>query len=334
VTQIEAYQVLQITWGSQNLYPANSQIQYGYTRSTAGGSTRITLVSDAGMRLFPSGDCGAQGTTENANMAGTPVLPPFPTTWHSMIGRNFLPIYNLFDLHNPLLLTAANADGQTLSNPPTCPDSTRSSPKFLFLLSPGKYVKADMGDQPKNVDAEFETESRSGLSESPNETVKLLGRQFILMGCDSYDPIAIGNEWDRLIELALATPPITPRDSICHTIPKGTPSTIPYVHGVFAGKSFVELRSHFTVNGQAAVGADETVGQILAATFPAHLGMAERLKKRPVIELWRLPHSSLNTLGPNIIRISFDTTSSAVLDQALIREGDELYVRPISTTLR
>jgi hypothetical protein len=106
------------------------------------------------------------------------------------------------------------------------------------------------------------------------------------------------------------------------------------VHGVFAGKSFVELRSHFTVNGQAAVGADETVGQILAATFPAHLGMAERLKKRPVIELWRRPHSSLNTLGPNIIRISFDTTSSAVLDQALIREGDELYVRPISTTLR
>lgn len=335
-TQIDPYQVLQITWGSQNLYPADTQIQTGYTRSTPNGSTRITAVSDAGMRLFPARDCGAQGTTENSNMGGQPLLPPFPPSWHSMIGRNFLPIYNLFDLHNPLLLTAPIIDGQTLSNPPTCPDGTRSSPNYLFLLSPGKYVKPDMGDQLKNVDAQFETESRSGLNESPNETVKLLGRQFVVLGCDSSDPTAILNEWDRLIELAFATPPLTPRGSICHILPNppGTLSTIPYVHGVFAGKSFVELRNHFSVNGEAVEGVDETVGQVLAVAFGAHLDMAERSNAIPLIELWRLPHSSQSTLGTNTIRISFDTTSSAVLDQALIREGDELYVRSVSKALR
>ena len=297
-----------------------------------------------------------------------------------MLGRDFLPVYNLFDLHNPLLLTAPNVltppPVQTtapLSSPPACPDATRSAPKYLYLLKPGRYIKPDMGDPPSGYDAQFETEARTDPHEKSNESVKLLARQFILMACDTPTYEAISQEWNRLLETAMATTPmtvtsntvttvsgvppltlthvetktditgtattLTPRNSVCHVLP-GNPdfiSTVPYVHGLFAGKSFVEMRNHFSFNGhpvEEGARLNETLGQALAANAGAHVNMADRPGQEPLLRWWRPPHPSRMTLGTNTLEILFDTTSSTVLDQAVLREGDELYVRSIWAAVR
>jgi hypothetical protein len=96
--------------------------------------------------------------------------------------------------------------------------SEAPAPKYLFLLAPSAYLKADPGGPPANT-AQFENEARTALylTESPGtarEDVLSLAREFFLIGCDSSDQKSINDEWDYLLEAGfnlLVSDPLTSR---------------------------------------------------------------------------------------------------------------------------
>ena len=139
-TRIERRQQITITWGGENLYPVPTGIGDGYARATSAGHTDLRIVQDHGMRLFPAVPCGMQSFGQDSPSTG--LLLPYRKEWASLLDRLFIPIYNIFDLHNRQLLTIS----QTRPSKPTdCPDNTAKAPPYLFLLSPGSYIKADVG---------------------------------------------------------------------------------------------------------------------------------------------------------------------------------------------
>jgi hypothetical protein len=144
VSSIEPRQQLMITWGSQNFYaepwitppsqnapqnnataqepsvaPAllttpklNATVQTSYSRSTSGGSTGLQIILDHGMRLFPPGTCAISSVSEDKNSQAPTqgeIQTPCPWKERQLLGNLFLPVYNLFDLHNPLLLSVNTA---------------------------------------------------------------------------------------------------------------------------------------------------------------------------------------------------------------------------------
>lgn len=331
-TQIEPRQQLVVTWGNDNFYPGGAGVVPGgvavlnsYSRVSSGSRTELQIVSYNGMRLFPFGSCVTQSVAEKGNFAAPlQILLPWPLAWAGLIGRNFVPIYNLFDLHNSLLLTA---DGPPAPGDlPACPGNTRKASKYMFLLSPASYVKADAGPEKGDI-AQFENEARDTFESVPIpvskvEDLKILARQFVIIGCDSADSDVLRGEWNRLIENAFAG-----------SFSPGQCGD--FVHGIFSGKSFVELRNHFSINGRPVDGAlnPESFGQAIATSFAAHLNWEAPPGSAPLVELLRSPDPE-RKLGAGTIRIRFHTTMSQVLDQAYVFEGDEIYVGSISEIVR
>jgi hypothetical protein len=235
----------------------------------------------------------------------------------------------------------------------------------LFLFSPLKYVKAEpaprintktlaVSDNPsvevvavnekavtgRAVDmAQFENDTalkvhvNDDIGDQRNQ-VGILARQFWIVGCivpgkDKAEgdagkraQDALTFEWNQLLTAADAAskkkpaPPVTER-------PCGS-----FVHGVFAGKSFVELRNHYSINGRPVEsGADlhETIGQALAGTLAAHLNQVSLPHSKPLVEVLRSPYSVESRQYSQAIRLRFYTTNRQQLDQAYIFEGDEIY---------
>jgi hypothetical protein len=329
LTQIQPNQRLLITWGNDNLYPVHAGIPNSYSRVTSGGRTEVRVVSDHGMRLFPTGSCVIQSVPENANAeAPKGVLLPYPKEWAGLLGSEFLPLYNLFDLHNYALLT--------LGSPPypnqlsDCAHGVSAAPQFVFLLSPTSYIKADWGPE-KNYVAQFETETRPGPGALPEDDIKMLARHFVIMGCATSSTKDVNDEWTQFLEIAfsnlLGPPSPTPAPRPCGG----------FVDGVFAGKSFVEIRNDVSVNGQPIAGGApvfETVRQLLAASLPAHLDAEGSPGSDPLAEIILTSDPDTNKLHARTLRIRFHTTMSAVLDQVQVVEGDEIYAGSISEALR
>lgn len=330
VTRVVGGESLAITWGATNFYPAKPP-QLGYSRITSGATTDVRVIRNNGLRLFPVGTCEMAGDSEKPDNGTFEGLLPFPPQWASLFATEFLPIYSLFDLHNSALLHVAKAP----PSPAGCPDNARKAPPYLFLLAPMQYRKADVGLE-KDV-ARFESEARPEYVKSPTpaqsrEDVNMLARQFILVGCDSLDLNTVNTEWDHLLEVAFKNLPNTPQE----------PATVPapcggYVNGVFAAKSFVELRHHYSINGQLLeTGALnlQSLRDVIGGPFAAHLDRTSARDKGPLLEVMRSLDGGKTGQPTGVLRLRFYTTMSSVLDQAYIFEGDEIHVSRISEDLR
>jgi hypothetical protein len=332
VTRIVPGQQLAVTWGNDNLYAAPTGIMDSYSRMSSGGRTELRVVSDNGMRLFPAGSCGMAGAFQLKNTWPKAGLLPFPQAWVSLFVAEFVPIYNLFDLHNSALLAVSKVP----PDPPACPDNTRKAPSYLFLLSPAAYLKADIGPAPANM-AQFENEARPAFFPKPTqatsrEDLNMLARQFLIVGCDSSDRTTLNGEWNHLLEISFAALPETKPDA-----PTGPRTCGAFVNGIFAGKSFVELRHHFSMNGRPVESGAlnlETIGQLLAGPFAAHVNREGAPDSAPLVEVFRSPDPEKNRTGAGVLRIRFHTTMSRILDQVHIFEGDEIHVGSIPESLR
>lgn len=209
------------------------------------------------------------------------------------------------------------------------------APKYLFLLAPRTYLKADPGGPPANT-AQFENEARTALylTESPGtarEDVLSLAREFFVVGCDSKDIKPINDEWDYLLEAGfnlLVSEPVAPRPASCGF----------YVNALFAGRSIVEIRNEYSINDRLVDGGAtmlETVGQALATGFAFELNREGRPASAPLIEVLRTSDAYLLTsYGRSAVRIRFHTTDKAILDQIKIAEGDQIHAGSVSEDLR
>lgn len=178
--------------------------------------------------------------------------------------------------------------------------------------------------------AQFENEARPGFhgAISPSDQVNLLARQFVIMGCDS--TTEVNQEWSRFLEAAYAA-------LAGSSEPATTTNCSGYVHGVFSGKSFVEIRNHFSVNGhpfEEGALPSESIGNAVDATMGAHRNLEGRPGLGPVVELRRTLPAVKRSLRTRSIQIRFHTTMTGVLDHAGLLEGDEIYGGSISEILR
>lgn len=323
-TRIYPRQQLAITWGNQNFYPelatkgagASATVASSYSRTTSGGSTRLQIVSDRGMRLYPPRNCRIEGESGFDSVLKD-VATPYPDGFKNMFGKWFVPVYNLFDLHNPQLLTAVkNATGDQLR----CPDGARAAPRYLFLLAPSVYVKPDTLDKI----SQFETEGRLGSGEDPQSSYNLLTRQFVILACNTSDIAAVRDEWRRMLDTAAGTP----RDhGACGN----------FFHGVFSGKSFVELRNHFSIDGRLVEDGAlslTTIGQASGAVLGARMNVEGVPGAKPLLDLWRVPPGNQDSRATQRLHIRFYTTMSDVLDEITIVEGDDIHAISIPEILR
>lgn len=322
-TRIHPGQQLLITWGNQNFYPEfpnhgnAATVSSSYSRVTAGGATQVEIVNDHGIRLYPSQNCKMEGKEESGADPLSSTLLPYPTSFKQILGTWFVPVFNLFDLHSARLLSANETE---TDKPPRCPDESSKAPAYLFLLAPSHYVKPDTIDKM----SQFETEGRLGSSVDQSEEYLLLTREFVIIACDRADIDDIRDEWGRMLDTAAGNSPGRGR---CGN----------YVHGVFAGKTFVELRNHFSIDGRPAedgVPNLATIGQAIGPSLGARMNLESPPGTRPLLEVWRIAPWDQDTPGARRLHIQFYTTKTNVLDQAIVLEGDDIHVLSISEMLR
>jgi hypothetical protein len=323
---VEPHQLLVITWGNQNLYPEKPNagtevsLENTYSRVTPGGSTRLQVVSDRGMRLFPSGTCSMASDAEK-NPASDAVMMPYPTKWRELVGTLFLPVYNLFDLRSATLLR-----DKVASNQSGC--QGRAAPQHLFLLSPGSYLKPDVGGETSHT-AQFEHEARvsSGIT-APRDELKTLTRQFVLLACQSANFADVKKEWNRFLETAY-------QKLVTGTTISGRTRCGDFLHGVFAGKTFVELKNHFSINGQQIEESAlnlQTIGQALGPSLGVRANMESLPGSQPLVTVWRV--SRHDQMRGRRLHLRFYTTMNTVLNQGVVLEGDEIHAITISEALR
>jgi hypothetical protein len=329
-TRVVPGQTLVVTWGNGNFYPPRAGLQ-GYSRITSGGQTELRVVADEGMRLYPAYACEMAAGPQNQETNANDGLLPFPPRWVSLFSREFLPVYNIFDLHNTTLLHNSPLD------PPACPDGINrtppAAPRYFFLLTPANYLKADAGTATADI-ARFENEARFVFLPNPSnaddrDDINMLARQFLLIGCDSPDLSTLNREWSHILEAAFAALPNASLGG-----PISDQACGGYVNGLFAGKSFVESRNHFSINGHPVEpeANPETLGEVLAKPpLAAHLNRVHPPDAHPLVEVVRLPDREP---ASGTMRIRFYTTMKQVLDQAYVLEGDEIHADSISEDLR
>jgi hypothetical protein len=322
-TQIAPHQQLSVTWGNNNFYPDTANtggdsaaVRTSYSRTTSGGNTRLQIIDDAGrLRLYPAPGCATADVPREQ-----PSVPPIATRPYSddlqkLFPKWVMPVYNLFDLHNPYLLTGP---ARTDLDPTACRDRTRRAPHHLFLLTPGAYVKPDNW---KRI-GQFETEAGLGSNVDPKDEYQILTRQFVILACDSADWRDVANEWQRLLAAARGTD-------------GGRGPCGPYLHGVFAAKTFVELRNRFSLDGRAVedgVVHFAGIGQALAPSLGARLNAEAAPGSKPLLHLLRaVPAESP---GPRRVLLHFYTTVSDVLDHAAVLEGDVIHAISVPEMLR
>jgi hypothetical protein len=336
-------QKLAITWGDAGWYPGGNTIEESYSRISSGGRSELQIVSeeesysrissagrselpfvpDPRLRLFPSSTCRvAAFQPDLVPPPSDKAKLPFPKQWANLIADEILPIYSYFDLRNPLLLTNGKNPGLS----PACPEVSRTPPKHLFLLSPVSHVKPDFGSGIDNF-AQFETEAVPGRLSEASGQLQIIAGQFILVGCDKGIE-DVKKEWRHLLESAAFRlgSKITPSERACGD----------YLSGIFAGKAFVEVRNHVTVNGhpvEDGVLQGESIGQALATTLAFRLNEEAPPDTPAIVEVLRTISASSSRDGDTKLRIRFHTTLSQVLNQADVWEGDEIHGDSISQIL-
>lgn len=314
VTRIAPRQQLSITWGNNNFYPDNGKkggtatVNLSYSRTTSGGNTRLQILDDAGrMRLYPAPRCGIADIRRKEPKAPEPdAMVPYSDKLRALFPKWVMPVYNLFDLNNPYLLTGPE---RTNPNPTTCRDDARQAPPNLFLLAPSIYVKPDnwagIG--------QFETEGGLGSNVDPKDDYLVLTRQFVILACDSSDPSEVKKEWHRLLNAARG-----------NDEPRGSCGM--YLHGVFAAKTFVELRNRFSYDGRPVedgVAHFTGIGQAVGPSLGSRLDFEAAPDSKPLLDLLRLLPAG--KLDRRRVLLRFYTTMTEVLDQAAVLEGDDIH---------
>ncbi len=312
-TRLYPRQELSITWGLLNFYPQYTaqggdvvDFTTSYSRVTAGATTHIPLTTDGEGRtlLFPAGYCGPTGEAVSAPAPDSTVFLPYPDgVRNGRVGKTFLPIYNLFDLHNPSLLR------------PVDKGCSGVPPHYLFLFVPSLYVKPDTAD----MDLQYDLEARNGILEES----LLLGREFFIVGCKTDATTALQNEWQRIVKR------MDPSDS---------PNSCGlYVNGAISGKTFVEIRNGISVDGRPipeGILDSSTIGQAVAPALGVRLNTAAAPGSAPLVDLWRASGARDDASVPARIRIRFYTVMRKVLDQSQALEGDDYHVISVSKSLR
>lgn len=311
VTPLSPGQQIAVTWGNENYYPFGNQIQAGYSRIGSGGVTELRVIGNQDrMQLASLGSCNMDAVPQQGSVPADGLFTALPKEWAAMVSHEFLPVYNRFDLSNAKLLTHSNA-------PAGCAD--RSAPKYLYLLQPATYIKADPDDRDGDR-SKFENEARSLFPGDPTVDFTLLAREFLIIGCDDGKPEALEGEWNYLLDRAYSLSNMMPTP--------GSRTCGPYVNALFSGKSFVEVRNSFSINGHpldSGRSSLETVGQAFAAGFATRVDREGRSGTPPLLEVLRAPDrlSQVNT-GATAIRLRFHTTVSSILDQVYVFQGDEI----------
>jgi len=314
-TQIGPGEVLSISWGITAAYPElGSGLSSGYARPSMGGTTQLSISDRDGLRLLPATVFGDLPQSEDKTLHGNDknYELPFKPQWASLFGGSppvFLPIFNMFDLHDPRLLR----------------DKTGHAPSRLFLLSPGIYTKADSGPYPLNI-AQYTTDARTqGKAEKPFIEARQLARRFLLIGCVAVDIKCPEDELAALRSQAVA--------ALSNGPAVGQPT---YAVGAFANQTFVEVRYHISINGrprEVAVLAGETWGSIVATWMLSGVNRTGSRSSGPILEIRRTMQD--DDAPSQTMRIRFYTTDRAVMDEAEAFEGDEFYAQPhIQTILR
>jgi len=324
-TQISPRQQLSVTWGNQNFYPdtsdtgaAEAELAWSYSRTTSGGNTRLQFLVDAErMRLYPALNCSSVDIKrEKPDPTPNATLPYPAEPFRKLFPNWFMPIYNLFDLHNPYLLTASE---RTDDDPATCGDRARQAPRHLFLLTPAYYVKPDNW---KGI-GQFETEGGIGSNVGKEEQFLLLTRQFVILACDKADLDTVTDEWHRMLDAAAGDD-------------RGHGACGQYLHGVFSAKTFVELRNRFSLDGRSVedgVLPFTGIGHAVGPSLGARLNAEVEPNSKPLLELLRaLPTAA--SPNPHRVLLRFYTTMSDVLDQAAVLEGDDIHANSVREILR
>lgn len=322
-TRIAPGQQLSITWGNNNFYPDNGNkggtatVNLSYSRSTSGGTTRLQIFDDNGkMRLYPAPRCGNIDVRRKEPKVPAPdAMVPYSDQLRALFPLWVMPVYNLFDLNNPYLLTEPD---RTNSNPTACGDGARKAPPNLFLLAPSTYVKPDNW---QGI-GQFETEGGLGSNVDPKDEYLVLTRQFVILACDSSVPPEVEKEWNRLINAARGK--VEPRGN-CGT----------YLHGVFAAKSFVELRNRFSYDGRPVedgVAHFTGIAQAVGTSLGSRLDFESAPGSKPLLDLLRAVQAG--SFDRRRVLLRFYTTATAVLNQAAVLEGDDIHAISVREILR
>lgn len=312
-------QILRVRWGASNLYPMSGASDFGgvYSRIGPAGSLDIQPHLDyrsGRMRLFPERTVEFTTDVETGLKDNNP--RPYPNPLKAVVGKDFLPIYNDFDLHNGCLLRAIPENGN-------CDSHERQYPINIYLLSPTSYRKPDSQKGFANFENESRVQTDSGNGE---DDLSVLTKQFILMGCDNNN---IEQEWNYLLDDVGYYITQTRQN-----LSRGCGGN--FVHGVFSGKSFVEVRNHFSLDGHLVEGGSallQTVGEVISAQFPSRVG-----RERPVGSDEPMVYLVRGIFGkrppPFSVEIRFFTTSAVALDAITVSEGDQIYVSSVPKGVR
>lgn len=267
------------------------------------------------MRLYPAPGCGIADIPRKKPDPTPNATLPYSNNLRKLFTKWVMPVYNLFDLHNPYLLTAPERTGL---EPTTCLDRARLAPPYLFLLTPSVYVKPDNW----YLIRQFETEGGLGSNVDEKDEYKILTRQFVILACDSSDPDVVTDEWKRLLTAARG-----------NDGPHGRCG--PYLHGVFAAKTFVELRNRFSYDGRVvedSVMHFTGIGQAVGPSLGSRLNFEAAPGSKPLLDLLRtVPTGSFDR--PRVL-LRFYTTMSEVLDQVAVLEGDDIHGISVPEILR
>lgn len=321
-TQIAPRQQLSVTWGNNNFYPdgtdagSDALLSKSYSRTTSGGNTRHQILDDGGtMRLYPPAGCPITDVPRKLPNASTGATLPYSDSLRGLFPKWVMPVYNLFDLNNSYLLTGPN---RTDPDPTTCSDRVRRAPPNLFLLAPSLYVKPDNW---KRI-GQFETEGGIGSNVDKKDEYLGLTRQFIILACDTQDLKDVTDEWRLLLNAARGNDGARGKCG-------------PYIHGVFAAKTFVELRNRFSLDGRVVedgVVHLTGIGQAVGPSLGARLDFEAPPGSKPLLSLLRV--SRPGNLDRRRVLLRFYTTMTEVLDQAVVLEGDDIHAISVREILR
>jgi hypothetical protein len=319
-TRIAPRQQLSITWGNNNFYPDNGKkggtatLNLSYSRTTSGGNTRVQILDDAGrMRLFPALRCGIADIRRKEPKAPDDAMIPYSDQLRALFPKWVMPVYNLFDLNNPYLLTAPE---RTSPIPTDCRGGARQAPPNLFLLAPSTYVKPDNW----TGIGQFETEGGLGSNVDPKDEYLVLTRQFVILACDSSVPSEVEKEWRRLLNAARGN---DESRGACGM----------YLHGVFGAKTFVELRNRFSYDGRPVedgVAHFTGIGQAVGPSLGSRLNFEAAPGSKPLLDLLRVQPAR----NRRRVLLRFYTTMAEVLDQAAVLEGDDIHAISVREILR
>ena len=304
-TPLRPREVLEIAWGTTAIYPfKDGSVTKFYSRMATGGTTRLHVASRRdGMTILPKGAALMSADEQSMDSDRDPLLP-FPREWSGLIGTVFVPVYNSLDLHNDHLLVYQSDDSRT-----------KSQPKFLFLLSPQRYIKADPLSIDQDSIAQHTTDARRRNDEGES-SVDQFARRFIIVGCSADDEKTVEREFDRLIQAALAA-----------SKGENTIHNSGYTMAVFANQTALSIGRHVTVKYRLQTEVRSRLDTWSQVVGESNLSILGKTSTRPLLDVLRTSCSPIG-FPVRTLRIHFHTTHPYVLDAVQVGEGDEFMIHP------